>query len=150
MAVELQVSNQAADDATHGLSGGDAVSLVVRAARAVLRDQGVEEGELSITLVDDAVMATLNRQWKGGTGPTDVLSFALHDEGEPLVGDVYLGVDRAVEQAAELGETPGRELSRLAIHGTLHVLGWDHPDEGREDSDMWRHQERILGELGVG
>lgn len=149
MPVELQVNNQAADGATHGLSGGEAVSLVKRAARAALRDQGAEEGELSITLVDDAAMATMNRQWKGRTGPTDVLAFSLHAEGEPLVGDVYLGVDRAAEQAAELDEPPARELSRLAIHGTLHVLGWDHPEDDRESSEMWRHQERILDELGV-
>ncbi len=63
---------------------------------------------------------------------------------EPPVGDIYLGTERAIEQAAEQGEPPARELARLAVHGTLHVLGYDHPETDRESSEMWRHQERIV------
>ncbi|MFP4624359.1 MAG: rRNA maturation RNase YbeY, partial [Gemmatimonadota bacterium] len=109
----------------------------------------VEEGELSLTLLDDPAMAALNRRWKGRSGPTDVLAFSLHEPGQPIMGDVYLSVERAAAQAAELGEPPARELARLAVHGTLHVLGWDHPELGREGSEMWRHQERILAGLGM-
>jgi probable rRNA maturation factor len=86
----------------------------------------------------------MNREWKGRDAPTDVLAFPLHEPGQPPLGDVYLGFDRAAAQAAELGEPRERELARLAIHGTLHVLGWDHPEEGRESTEMWAHQERIL------
>ncbi len=66
-----------------------------------------------------------------------------------MVGDVYLGLERVVAQAEELDEPPTRELARVAIHATLHILGWDHPEEDREASDMWAHQERILGEMGL-
>ena len=129
------------------MEGVEGVEVVKRAARAALADRGVEEGELSITLLDDAAMGAMNRQWKGRDGATDVLAFALHEKGAALMGDVYVGVERAAAQAAELGEPVSRELARLAIHGTLHVLGWDHPEEAREDSEMWRHQERILAAL---
>ncbi len=94
-------------------------------------------------------MAALNREWKGRDAPTDVLAFALHEDGEPPLGDVYVGAERAVAQAADLGDSATRELARLAIHGTLHVLGWDHPEDDREASEMWEHQEAILDALGV-
>lgn len=152
MAVDLQVNRELDEvrPVTGAFAGVELEAIVEGAARATLRDRGVEDGELSVTLLDDAGMAALNERWKGREGPTDVLAFALHGEGEALVGDVYIGVERAVEQAAELGETPRRELARLAVHGTLHTLGWDHPEEGREGSEMWRHQERILAELETG
>lgn len=144
MAVSLEINDAAAID----LSVTDPVAPVERAVSATLADRGVAVGTLSVTLLDDVAMAAMNRQWKGREGPTDVLAFALHDDGDPIVGDVYLGVERATAQAAEVGEPVDRELARLAIHGTLHVLGWDHPEEGREESEMWDHQERILDGLG--
>ena len=125
----------------------DGEAVVEQAARATAADRGVEEGELSLTLLDDDAMAALNRDWLERDGPTDVLAFALHGAGEAPVGDIYLGVDRAVAQAAEEEEPPRRELARLAVHGTLHVLGYDHPESGREQSEMWQHQERIVAEL---
>jgi probable rRNA maturation factor len=127
----------------------DSSAVVERAARAVVEDRGVEAGELSLTLLDDAGMATLNRDWMNRDGPTDVLAFALHEADAAPLGDIYLGVERAVVQAREADEPLRRELARLAVHGTLHVLGWDHPAEGREQSEMWRHQERIVNSLGL-
>ncbi len=127
----------------------DAADVVERGARAVAEDRGVAEGELSLTLLDDEGMIALNRDWLERDRPTDVLAFALHGPGEPPVGDVYLGVDRAAAQAAEQGEPLRRELARLAVHGTLHVLGFDHPETDREQSEMWQHQERIVAGLEV-
>lgn len=124
-------------------------SLIESAASATLRDRGVADAELSITLIDDETMTSMNRQWKGADGPTDVLAFTLggEEEGDALVGDIYIGVDQVGRQAAEYGEEPDRELARVAIHATLHVLGWDHPEQDREGSEMWGHQERILQEI---
>lgn len=130
-----------------GIEGATAV--VERAARATAADRGVVDGELSLTLLDDAAMTGLNRDWLDRDRPTDVLAFALHGPDEPPVGDIYLGVERAIEQAAERGERPARELARLAVHGTLHVLGYDHPEVDRESSEMWQHQERIVAGLEV-
>jgi probable rRNA maturation factor len=127
----------------------DGADVVERAARAAAADRGVEEGELSITLLDDPGMLSLNRQWLDRDRPTDVLAFALHDADEPPVGDIYLGVERARAQAEAEGEPLARELARLAVHGTLHVLGFDHPEADRERSEMWQHQERIVAAMEV-
>ncbi len=143
MAVAIRVNGEAGG----GIPDGPAV--VERAARAAAEDRDVEAGELSLTLLDDAGMTALNREWLDREGPTDVLAFALHGEGEPPVGDIYLGVERAVAQAREEDEPVRRELARLAVHGVLHVLGWDHPSAEREQSEMWQHQERIVRALGI-
>lgn len=147
MPVRVEVNREAQ---VPGLGPDVAERTVAGAARAVLDDFGVAGAELSITLLDDAGMAALNREWKGRDGPTDVLAFALYEEGEDPVGDIYLGVERGVEQGAAAGETTARELARLAIHGTLHVLGFDHPEDDRESTEMWAHQERILNGLDPG
>ena len=127
-----------------------AVERVERAVRATLDDQGVGEARVSVTLLDRAGMAEMNQRWKGRDAPTDVLAFPLHDDGEPPLGDIYLGVDQVAAQAAELAEAPERELDRVVVHGTLHVLGWDHPEDNREASEMWAHQERIVKGLASG
>lgn len=140
------------DGAAPGIGELDpaAVTAVVeRAARAALEARGVVDAELSLALLDDAAMTALNGRWKGRDVPTDVLAFALHENGDPPLGDVYLGWERAARQAAEMQEPVARELARLAIHGTLHVLGFDHPDDDRESSEMWGHQERILEALDI-
>lgn len=128
--------------------GRDAVEIVERAARAALLARGVHDGELSVTLLGDRAIAELNRVWLGHEGPTDVIAFTLHESGEPPLGDVYIGIRQASRQAGALGVDPKEELARLAIHGTLHVLGFDHPaGADRTSGPMWREQERILAGL---
>jgi probable rRNA maturation factor len=123
-------------------------TLMARAARAALRHEGVRNGEVSITLLDDAEIAEMNRDFLSHDGPTDVISFALYEPGEDPVGDVYVGWDQAVRQAEANGVTPEEELVRLAVHGTLHVLGYDHPDGAeRLASEMWQLQEVIVAEV---
>lgn len=118
-------------------------ALLRRAARAALAD--TPTAELSITLLDDDGIAALNRQWLQHEGPTDVISFPLYQADEPVVGDVYIGYDEVVRQARENDVPVREELARVAIHGALHVLGYDHPDGvARLRSAMWRRQERIL------
>lgn len=118
------------------------------AVRHVLRAEGVTEGELSVALVGDGEITALNREWLDHDWATDVISFNLNGPGEPPLGDVYLGVEQAERQAAELGADPGEELLRLAVHGTLHVLGHEHPEGAdRADSEMFRRQEALLREF---
>lgn len=101
-------------------------------------------GELSITCLDEDAMAGLNRRWLDREGPTDVIAFDLGD-GERLTGDVYLCPAVARRQADEAGVSFREELVRLAVHGTLHVLGHDHPEgEERWSSPMFELQERLL------
>ena len=119
-----------------------------RAVQKTLRRGGVRRGELSVTFVDDPGVAELHGRYLGRPEVTDVLSFALHRAGEDLLGDVYVGHAQALRQAADAGIDPDEEFVRLAVHGALHVLGYDHPEgPERERCEMYRLQERLLREL---
>lgn len=121
---------------------------VEAAVRHVLRAEGITAAEVSVALVSDAEIAALNEEYLRHQGPTDVISFALHEEGESPLGDVYVGVEQAARQAADFGATPADEVIRLAVHGTLHVLGYDHPEgEDRTGSEMFARQEELLRTL---
>ena len=127
-----------------GLSAEELEKAVI----LTLSSEGIEDAEISVTLLDDEAIRELNREYLDHDYPTDVLAFALHDEGEPLLGDVYLGLEHARRQAGELELPLAEEMARLAIHGTLHVLGYDHPTgSDRESSELFRKQEAILGSL---
>lgn len=118
---------------------------VAAAVRHVLREEGVEAAEISVALVGDAEITALNADYLEHEGPTDVISFALHEGDEAPLGDVYVGVDQALRQAADYGATPAEEVLRLAVHGTLHVLGYDHPEGAdRTGSEMFARQEELL------
>ena len=119
--------------------------LLERGCRAALEGEGVAEGEISLTFLEDSSIREMNQTYLGKDRPTDVIAFSLHDGGDPPLGDVYVGYDQAVRQADALGLPLEEELLRLAIHGTLHVLGYTHPEgEGREESPMFRLQEGYL------
>jgi magnesium transporter len=122
--------------------------LLESAVRLVLDAEGVDQAEVSVTLLDDDSIREMNRDYLGHDRTTDVISFALHGEDEPVLGDVYVGVEQAERQAVEAGVPAREELARLALHGTLHVLGYDHPEgESRSTSPMFEHQERLMAEL---
>jgi probable rRNA maturation factor len=116
-------------------------------AALVLRAAKVRDAMLSFAFVDARAMARLNREHLGHAGPTDVISFAFARAGPeaPVVGDVYICPEVARENARAIGCGAREELLRLVVHGTLHVLGHDHPvDEARTTSPMWRLQERLV------
>jgi len=114
------------------------------AVRWTLAAERVGKVELSLALMLDETMSGLNEQYLSHDGPTDVISFPFEQVDDTRFGDVYIGIEQAERQAAELGVPLREELLRLAIHGTLHVLGWDHPEEDREASPMFRRQEELL------
>jgi probable rRNA maturation factor len=116
-----------------------------------------EACEVVVIITDDAALDDLNRRFRGTFGPTDVLSFANESKGPfsmgssdflPYLGDIVISIDRAREQAAEAGGTLEAELQLLAVHGTLHLLGYDHADD-REKEQMWAIQSEILRMLGA-
>ena len=120
-----------------------------RAARAALATAAPPAGELSITFVSDDEIARLNREWLGREGATDVIAFAL--DGQELAGDIYIAPDTAARSAAALEIGAEEELLRLVVHGTLHVLGHDHPDgEDRYEAPMFALQEELLRGLTDG
>ncbi len=117
-----------------------------RALGRVLAQADADVHELSVTFLADAEIRGLNARWLGHDWVPDVLSFPL---GPPLLGDVYVGYDQAVRQAAEHGVPVEEELVRLAVHGTLHLLGHDHPEDpdGRQCAEMTRIQEAVVREV---
>jgi probable rRNA maturation factor len=121
---------------------------------------------LGLSLVGDAEITALNADWRGKSGPTDVLAFAAQDddldgaaafpllpqdgsdaeswEGEPLeLGDIVMSIETAARQASDHGHNLERELLFLASHGLLHLLGWDHPDDASLEAMLTR-QERLV------
>jgi probable rRNA maturation factor len=125
-------------------------------ARHVLDEMGVNPlAELSVLLVDAEYMAELNHRWMDGDGPTDVLAFPMDESsvdhgpgegggGEPaLLGDIVLCPEVAAKQAVTVGHDASDELALLAVHGTLHLLGYDHA-EPEEEREMFGLQARLL------
>jgi probable rRNA maturation factor len=126
----------------------EACREVRRAVRATLEARAVPDAELSVTLLDDSAISALNDEYLGHPGPTDVLAFPLFERGEPVLGDVCIGIEQAARQASALDLPFREEIMRLAVHGTLHILGMDHPTGPRRSaSAMWRLQERIVARL---
>lgn len=87
---------------------------------------------------------TLNQTYRNIDRPTDVLSFTNDDQTDKSLGDVFINIDQALLQANELGHSDEREVGFLAVHGFLHLLGYDHHNEIDEEK-MNYEQERILG-----
>ena len=123
---------------------------VAEIARAVLREERVRDAMLSISFVSNSTIRSLNRKHLGRSGETDVIAFSFRraGRGAPVVGDVYIAPDVARASARVNAVTVREELVRLVVHGTLHVLGYDHPEsEARTRSPMWRKQERLVSRL---
>jgi probable rRNA maturation factor len=130
-----------------GRARGLPAPVVRRVVETVLSGER-RDADISVSFVGAAAMRALNREHKGHDRPTDVLAFALRHRGTRTLGDIYIAPMVARAQAARLGIRPRRELIRLVVHGTLHVLGHDHPEgPGRERSAMWRRQERYVERL---
>ena len=127
--------------------------------------EGITEGEVALTFVDNETIRELNRTYRGLDKPTDVLSFAMseqtedepeivYDEAEDafpegnLLGDIIISVERAKEQCEEYGHSLEREIGFLFVHGFLHLIGYDHQDEPSE-KEMFAKQESILSAIGL-
>ena len=124
------------------------VALLEDAVLAVCREEGVRDGEISLTFLDDNGIRTLNRDYLDRDNPTDVIAFTLNDPEQPVVGDVYVGYEQAVRQSESEDVGLPEELIRLTIHGVLHVLGHDHPTgKDRWASPMFKLQEEILSRV---
>lgn len=117
----------------------------------------VQQGELTVVITDDAEIAELNRIYRGVDAPTDVLAFAdtgktevsIPFETSPVYfGDIVISYPRAAEQARVYGHPVEEELLLLVIHGTLHLLGYDH-EQASDKEEMWRIQNAALARLGI-
>ncbi|MDN5345240.1 MAG: putative rRNA maturation factor [Clostridia bacterium] len=155
--MECSVNNQQDDYPV----GEELISLLTRALQEAARAEGIDvRAEVGLTLVDDAAMQDLNREYRGVDAPTDVLSFALEEAGpgEPaytdpgadrLLGDIVIAVPTASRQAEQYGHSLAREMAFLAVHGFLHLLGYDHRT-AEEAARMEARQEAVLAGMGLG
>jgi len=99
-----------------------------------------DDTEVSVSIVGNEEMRSLNREYREIDAPTDVLSFP---QDGAVLGDIVISLEKAVEQAKEYGHGIERELGFLTAHGMLHLLGYDHEDEDSE-REMFAAQEEIL------
>ncbi len=175
--MEITVTNEQTRVPAEGLK-----AIIQEAIASVLRVEGAADAEVSVVLVDDAAIQRLNRDYRGVDAPTDVLAFALEEEGpgEPpwpsedvaadgadedgtegwvaaaeheqdpprLLGDVVISLERAAAQAEEYGHSLAREVAYLAVHGCLHLLGYDHDTPDRQ-AQMRAREEAALRPLGL-
>lgn len=122
---------------TRTVDAGRIVATVLRGER--------RRAEITVTFLGPVRMRRLNREYLGHDTPTDVISFALPSPDGSLAGDVYVCRAVAAVNARRLGVPLREELVRLVVHGTLHVLGHDHPEgDARTGSPMWKRQERYV------
>lgn len=133
------------------------VEMMVRCLEQAAVMEGVTEAEVSVSIVDDQTIHRLNREFRQVDRPTDVLSFPQWEPGEepsviagePIpLGDVVISFARAQEQAVNYGHSLEREMAFLAVHGFLHLLGYDHQNE-EEEKRMFSRQEAILAQVGL-
>ena len=117
---------------------------VIRAAQTVLAAER-RDAQLSISFLGRDAMRRLNRRWTGRDALTDVLAFPLPLPDGSLAGDIYICPWVATREARDRGLPARQELIRLVVHGVLHVLGYDHPEDHRRvKSSMWKRQERLV------
>ena len=140
--------------------------LLLEVIPAALKAEGIDiPCEVDVLLTNDAEIHAVNLAQRGVDAPTDVLSFPMlelspgdkptgadADPGTGLValGDMVLNLDRVKSQGEEYGHGPRRECAYLAVHSILHLLGYDHMDDGPMKEQMREREEAILGELGIG
>jgi probable rRNA maturation factor len=125
--------------------------------RAVAQAAAVEgtadpAAEVSVLLCDDAVIAALNARWRGRDEPTNVLSFPAPPAGDPAapahLGDIAIACETVMREAQEQGRPVSRHLAHLAVHGFLHLLGYDHGTD--DEAERMEQLERdILTSLGI-
>lgn len=145
----------------------DLIALLESILQKAGEAEGIDQGEVALTFVDNERIHELNLEYRGIDRPTDVLSFAMNESGEDeldiiyevdeaegledvpdVLGDIIISVTRAQEQALEYGHSLERELGFLFVHGFLHLLGYDHQDEASE-AEMMSKQEHVLSQVGL-
>ncbi|ALC81664.1 MULTISPECIES: rRNA maturation RNase YbeY [Bacillus] len=146
-------------DTTGRLSDGQ-LEAIEKLLEFAAEEEGTEpESEVSITIMTNEEIQQINKQYRSKDSPTDVISFAMEEEGEgeikivgadtpPVLGDIIISIEKANEQAEEYGHSVERELGFLAIHGFLHLLGYDHMTKEQEE-EMFTKQKELLNRYGL-
>ena len=144
------------------LGHNNSASRIKKAAAMALRAEGVEKAVISVMLTDDEGIRRVNREFRGVDRATDVLSFPLNEltpgafdadecerdpeTGAVMLGDMMISVPRCEEQGEEFGHGYEREIMYLTVHSVLHLLGYDHLDEGAQKRQMRAREKEIMGD----
>lgn len=143
-----------------GVVQDEHIELVEKLLQHAAQTENIEQdSEVSVTFVDNEAIHEINRQYRDKDQPTDVISFAMEELGEGevqiigegiprVLGDIIISTDRTKEQAEEYGHSFERELGFLAVHGFLHLLGYDHMTEA-DEKEMFGKQDAILASFGL-
>ena len=157
MAYEVYVSRE-----RKHLGHNNSAALIKKAASLALRTEGVEKAIICVMLTDDEGIRRVNREFRGVDRATDVLSFPLNElqpgafdpaacetdpeTGAVLLGDMMISVPRCEEQGRDFGHGYEREIRYLTVHSVLHLLGYDHTDEGKMKKQMRAREKQIMGD----
>jgi probable rRNA maturation factor len=132
--------------------GAEAVVRRAIAQAAIIEGTADPAAEVSVLMCDDAVIAALNARWRDRDEPTNVLSFPAPPGGDTdapaHLGDIAIACETVVREAREQGLSVAQHLAHLAVHGFLHLLGYDHGTDG-EAERMERLERDILASLGI-
>lgn len=143
------------------------IDLLNKVLQIAAEAEGISEGEVALTFVDDEAIHELNRDYRGIDRPTDVLSFAMNESMDDeleivyeleedeevdgltdVLGDIIISVDRAKLQSEDYGHSLEREIGFLFVHGFLHLIGYDHQD-AESEAEMMGKQEAALARVGL-
>ena len=131
------------------------LETVEKVLYSAVEKENLENVSFNLIIVDNKYIHELNKTYRGIDRETDVITFALEDDKtiilpseERILGDIYISIDRAREQAEEYGHSLLRELSFLAVHGFYHLLGYDHMTE-EDEKVMFQKQEEVLDSYGI-
>ena len=120
-----------------------------------LEVENVDNLEFNVIIINNEEIHKINKEYRGIDRPTDVISFALEDYKDikyendyRVLGDIYISIDKVKEQAKDYGHSEKRELAFLAVHGLLHLLGYDHMEK-EDEKVMFSKQELILDGYGI-
>ena len=141
---------------------GYRVRLLIETAieKTLAHERFRKDAEVSVSFVDNEEIHKLNLEFRGKDKPTDVLSFPMWEDdelggdidpalGAVMLGDIVISTERAMEQAEEYGHSFTREVCFLAVHSTLHLIGYDHETSEADEKYMNDTQEKILAKMGL-
>lgn len=146
--MEIEIFNETNEDLENELE--ELKTLLIN----VSKDEGLDNILFNVIIIDNDRIRVLNREYRNIDRETDVISFALEDdktfnlEEIRVLGDIYISVEKARSQAKEYNHSFKRELSFLAIHGFLHLLGYDHMEKEDEEI-MFKKQEEVLSRYEI-
>ena len=131
------------------------LETVEKVLYSAIEKEKLDKVSFNLIIVDNEYIHELNKNYRGIDRETDVITFALEDEDtlimpddQRILGDIYISIDKAKQQAIEYGHSLLRELSFLAVHGFYHLLGYDHMTP-EEEKEMFKKQEEVLEAYGI-